>query len=60
VQSTDLHKRKQMSTVSKSSSLAIAVSVKTLETEQSASQKESALRLVCRALLRLYLRDHGN
>jgi hypothetical protein len=38
----------------------IAVSVKTLDTAQRAGEKQRALRLFCRAMIRLYLQDHGN
>jgi len=38
----------------------IAVSVKTLDTEQTACDKQKALRLFCRAMIRLYLQDTGN
>lgn len=44
--------------VSGSSRLAIAVSVKTLDAEQTADSKRKAVRLFCRAMLRLYLRDN--
>jgi hypothetical protein len=37
---------------------AIAVSVKTLEAEQTADSKRKAMRLFCRAMIRLYLRDN--
>ena len=46
--------------VSKSLRPAIAVSVKTLEGEQTADSKRKAVRLYCRAMIRLYLRDNGN
>ena len=38
----------------------LAVSIKTLDAEQTASSKQTARRLVCRAMIRLYLQDHGN
>jgi hypothetical protein len=43
-----------------SSGLAIAVSIKTIDTAQSASSKQAALRLFSRAMIRLYLQDRGN
>ena len=55
-----LIERPQKGRFSGSSSLAIAVSVKTLEAEQTAGDKQKALRLFCRAMIRLYLQDHGN
>lgn len=38
----------------------IAVSIKILDTEQRAGDKQKALRLFCRAMIRLYLQEHGN
>lgn len=37
----------------------MAVSVRTLEAEQAAETRRRAVRLFCRALIRLYLEDHG-
>ena len=54
-----LIKRPKMSKVSWASP-AIAVSVNTLSEEQNASSKQKALRLFCRAMIRLYLQDNGN
>ena len=42
-----------------SSRRAIVVSVKTLDAEQTTESKRKAVRLFCRAMIRLYLRDHG-
>jgi hypothetical protein len=47
-----------MSKVSEASP-SIAVSVKTLTSEQTVSAKQKALRLFCRAMIRLYLQDNG-
>ena len=55
-----LTEREKIGKVSGSSSPKIAVSVKTLDAEQAASNKQKALRLFCRAMIRLYLQDHGN
>jgi len=55
-----LIERPKLSKVSGSLSPTIAVSVKTLDTEQTASSKQKALRLFCRAMIRLYLQDNGN
>jgi len=46
-----------MSKVAKPS---LRVSVKTLEAEQAAGDRQKALRLVCRAMIRLYLQSKGN
>jgi hypothetical protein len=51
--------RSKKSKVSKSSSQAITVSVKTLESEQTAVSRQKALRLFCRAMIRLYIQDQG-
>jgi hypothetical protein len=45
--------------VSKSATAAIGVAVTTLDTEQSTNAKNKALRLFCRALIRLYLQDRA-
>jgi hypothetical protein len=50
----------KMSRVLGSSTQKLAVSVKTLDTAQTASDKQKALRLFCRAMIRLYLNDSGN
>jgi hypothetical protein len=50
----------ELSKVSPSSGRAIAVSIKTVDAEQTASAKQKALRLFCRAIIRLYIRDHGS
>jgi hypothetical protein len=60
VKSEQLIGRPKKSKVSGSSSLTIAVSIKTLDAEQTASAREKALRLFCRAMIRLYLQDNGN
>ena len=60
VGSEQLIGRAKRSKVSKSSSLAIAVSIKTLDAEQTASARDKALRLFCRAMIRLYLQDKEN
>lgn len=49
-----------MSKVSKSAKPSMAVSVKTLDAEQAARDRQKALRLFCRAMIRLYLQDKGN
>jgi hypothetical protein len=49
----------KISKVSESLRPAIAVSVKTLDTDQTASHKHKALRLFCRAMIRLYLQDNA-
>jgi hypothetical protein len=38
----------------------LAVSVRTLDAETPAGSKDIALRLLCRAMIRLYLRDCGD
>jgi hypothetical protein len=38
----------------------IITSVKLMEMEQTADMNQTAIRLICRAMIRLYLRDHGN
>lgn len=48
------------SIVSQRGSTKIAVSIKTLDTEQRAGDKQKALRLFCRAMIRLYLQGHGD
>jgi len=45
-------------TTSKPSTL--AVSVRTLDVEPARGSKDAALRLICRAMIRLYLRDCGD
>jgi len=55
-----LIERPKMSRVSSSLSSTIAVSVKTRDAEQTVSGKQKALRLFCRAMIRLYLQDSGN
>ena len=50
---------KKTSRVSKSLRPTIAVSVKALDAAQTGSNKQKALRLVCRAMIRLYLQDNG-
>ena len=55
-----LIERPKMSRVSSSLRSTIAVSVKTLDTEQTVSKRQKALRLFCRAMIRLYLQDNGN
>lgn len=40
-----------------SKSITFAASVKTFDVEAAAGSKETALRLICRALIRLYLHD---
>ncbi len=53
-----LNSRGEKCTTSKPSTL--AVSVKTLDVEAAAGSKDAALRLICRAMIRLYLRDCGD
>ena len=48
-----------MSKVSESRRPAIAISVKTLEAEQTLVAKQRALRLFCRAMIRLYLQHNS-
>ena len=55
-----LIERPQISKVLRSSRLAVTVSVKTVDAEQTTSSKAKALRLFCRAMIRLYLKDNGN
>ena len=40
--------------------VALTVSVKTLDVEPAAVSKDAALRLLCRAMIRLYLHDYGD
>jgi hypothetical protein len=55
-----LTKRSGRSKVLASSGPLITVSVKTVDTEQTASDKHKALRAFCRAMIRLYLQDQAN
>ena len=48
-----------MSKVSRLARPTITVSVKTIEAEQAARDRQKALRLFCRAMIRLYLQDNG-
>ena len=48
------------SKLSKSSDRRISVSVKTLEAAQTPAAEAEALRLFCRALIRLYLKDRAH
>ena len=50
----------EISKVSGSSSPKIAVIIKTLNAEQTVSNQQTALRLFCRAMIRLYHQDRGN
>lgn len=43
-----------------SRSLRRPVSVRILETEQTEAQRQKALRLYCRAMIRLYIQKHGS
>lgn len=45
------------SRVSKRATAAVSITQKQLDTEQSMGDKQRALRLFCRALIRLYLQD---
>ena len=54
-----LIKRAKISRVSRSN-LTVAVSISTLDAEQTASAKQKALRLFCRAMIRLYIQDNGD
>ena len=49
----------KMSRVSRSHP-SVVVSVKVLDAEQTAGSKQNALRLFCRAMIRLYIQDNGN
>jgi hypothetical protein len=53
-----LNQGQKKGTVS-SSSAAIMTTVKIAELEQTAEMRRKALRLFCRAMIRLYLRDNG-
>jgi hypothetical protein len=55
-----LTKRSGKSKVLASSGPTITVSVKTVDTEQTGSDKHKALRLFCGAMIRLYLQDQAN
>lgn len=57
-ESTNLTEECKRSKVSASSVPTIAFAVRSVGTEQTASQKEKALRLFCRAMIRLYLQDN--
>jgi hypothetical protein len=59
VRPSELTERTKISKVSKSSLVTIAVSVKAVDTEQTAGDKRKALRLFCRAMIRLYLQDNA-
>jgi hypothetical protein len=48
------------SRLSRPSARPISVSIKTLEAEPTASSQAKALRLFCRAMIRLYLKNHAN
>jgi hypothetical protein len=52
-----LTRRSKTSKVSRAPSF-IAVSIKTVDAEQTASDKHRALRLFCRAMIQLYLKDN--
>jgi hypothetical protein len=54
----ELIKRPKMSKVSAAPE--IAVSITTLDAEQTESTRRKAIRLFCRAMIRLYLQDHEN
>ena len=53
--SRTLNGRGEKCTTSKRSTL--AVSIKTLDVEPGTGSKDAALRLICRAMIRLYLQD---
>jgi len=38
----------------------VVVSIEVLDAEQAADAKQKALRLFCRAMIRLYIQDNGN
>jgi hypothetical protein len=54
---TDLPKLHRVSTFKKPS---VTVSLRTLDIEQRAESKEKAIRLLCRAMVRLYLEENRN
>ena len=54
---TDITKLRRVSTSKKPS---VTVSLRTLDVEQRAESKEKAIRLVCRAMIRLYLEENRN
>lgn len=59
VRPSELTERTKIIKVSESSRVTIAVSVKAVDTEQTAGDKRKALRLFCRAMIRLYLQDNA-
>lgn len=50
---------KGLSTFSRSHHPTLEVTIKRTDTDQSASQRETAIRLVCSAMIRLYLEEQG-
>jgi hypothetical protein len=55
-----LTERPKNSKVLRSLAPRLTVSIKTLDAEQTTSSKQKAIRLFCRAMIRLHLQDHGN
>lgn len=55
--SAQLIASKKKSKVLRSSRTAVTASVRTCDFEETASKKHVALRLLCRAMIRLYLND---
>ena len=55
-----LNQEAKISKVFTSSNFPIEVSIRTLDVEQTEANKQKALRLYCRAMIRLYLQDHGH
>lgn len=53
-----LIERTETGKVSRSSPARIVAHVKTLDVEQTASSRQKALRLFCRAMIRLYFQDN--
>lgn len=49
----------KISRVTRRSAARLTVSVKTSDVEQTRAMQEEAVRLFCRALIRLYLQDQG-
>jgi hypothetical protein len=55
-----LTERPKISKFSKLLTSTFTVTAQTFDAEQTASCKQKAVRLFCRAMIRLYLKDHGN
>lgn len=57
--SNDLIEIAKRSTVSKAKCPSMTVVVKTLDRDQTTAERQRALRLFCRAMIRLYLQDNS-